>query len=149
MRASLKVMSPILRCWPTASDADVGGTAVEVEPSLQYSVTWCCQVTDGSRGALWQNGVWHESVDEAKVCEFLHAENIAFSDIHWCLLNVYGDQTVDVSTASWWLVHFSSGDSDTGLPLLVQTLTSIACRQIPGRYAKLMAATMLRKKSVL
>jgi len=27
------VMSPILLCWPTTSEADGGGTAVEVEPS--------------------------------------------------------------------------------------------------------------------
>ena len=32
------------------------------------------------------------------VIEFLHAEKIAPSDIHQRLLNVYGDQTVDVST---------------------------------------------------
>ena len=32
------------------------------------------------------------------VTEFLHAEKIAPIDIHQCLLNVYGDQTVDVST---------------------------------------------------
>ena len=30
--------------------------------------------------------------------EFLHVENIAAIDIHQHLLNVYGDQTVDVST---------------------------------------------------
>ena len=31
MGAALKVMSPTLLCWPTASDVDVGGMAVEVE----------------------------------------------------------------------------------------------------------------------
>jgi hypothetical protein len=31
------------------------------------------------------------------VNEFLCVEKIAPSDIHWCLLNVKGDQTVDVS----------------------------------------------------
>jgi len=48
MRAAPKVMPPALLCWPT-SDADGGGTAVDVEPSHQYSIT--C-VTDGSRGAV-------------------------------------------------------------------------------------------------
>jgi hypothetical protein len=28
-----KVMSPILLCWPTTSEADAGGRAVEVKPS--------------------------------------------------------------------------------------------------------------------
>ena len=33
-------------------------------------------------------------------------------DIHWFLLNVYGDQTVDVSTVRQCRVQFSSGDSN-------------------------------------
>ena len=48
------------------AEADVGGVAVEVETSHQYSITFCCCATDGSRGAVWQNGVWHGSVYEAK-----------------------------------------------------------------------------------
>ena len=60
-------MLPVLWCWPTMSEMDVGGTAVEVEPSHQCSVTCCCCVTDGSRGAVWHNDVWHGSVDEAKM----------------------------------------------------------------------------------
>ena len=32
------------------------------------------------------------------VTEFLHVEKIAPIDIHWCLLNFDGDQTVDVSS---------------------------------------------------
>jgi len=43
--------NPVLLCWPMASEADVGGQAVEVEPSHQYSITFCCCVADGSRGA--------------------------------------------------------------------------------------------------
>ena len=35
------------------------------------------------------------------VTEFLHAEEIAPIDIQWHLLNVYGDETVDVSTVRW------------------------------------------------
>ena len=52
MRVALKVVLPILFCWPTTSEADVGGTAVEDEPSHQYPTTRCCCVTDGSRGAV-------------------------------------------------------------------------------------------------
>ena len=44
---------------------------------------------------------------------FLHVEKMAFTDIHQSLLNVYGDQTVGVSTVRRWVVHFSSGDSDS------------------------------------
>lgn len=32
-RASLKVMSPNLLCWPTISEVDIGGMALENEPS--------------------------------------------------------------------------------------------------------------------
>jgi len=46
------------------------------------------------------------------VTEFLHAEKIAPNEIHRRLLNVYGDQTVDVSTVRRWVTPFSSGDSD-------------------------------------
>ena len=31
------------------------------------SVTFCCCMTDGGRGAVWQNGIWHRSGNEAKV----------------------------------------------------------------------------------
>ena len=46
------------------------------------------------------------------VIEFLHVEKNAPNDIHRRLLNVYGDQTVDVSTVRQWVTRFSSGDSD-------------------------------------
>ena len=90
------------------SEEDVGGMAVEAEPSHQYPITCCCCVTDGSRGAVWQNGVWHRSMDEAKVC---HVEKMAPIDIHWHLLNVDGDKPVDVSTVRQRMVCFSSGNS--------------------------------------
>ena len=66
-----KVMPPILWCWPTMSEVAVGGMAAEVEPSHQYSLTCCCWVTDGSRGAVWHNDIWHGSADEAKRCHWI------------------------------------------------------------------------------
>ena len=61
MRAATKVMSLILLCRPTISKKN-GRIAVGVEFSNQYPVTFCCHVTGGSRGAEWQNGIWHGSV---------------------------------------------------------------------------------------
>ena len=52
MRAAMKVMPPILLCWPRMSEVDVCGTAVEVEPPHQYPTAFCCCVTNGSRGAV-------------------------------------------------------------------------------------------------
>ena len=46
------------------SAADVGGTAVEVEPSHQFG---CC-ATDDRSGAVWLNGIWHGSAYETRVC---------------------------------------------------------------------------------
>jgi len=51
-RAAPKLMPPILLCWPTTSEANVVDMAVEVEPSRQYSVKFCCRATGDSRGAV-------------------------------------------------------------------------------------------------
>ena len=48
MKAAPKLMPPILLHWPTALEAGVG-MAVEVELSHQYSIPFCCHMTDGSR----------------------------------------------------------------------------------------------------
>ena len=40
-------------------------------------------------------GVW---MKQRRAIELLHVEKIAPIDIHWHLLNIYGDQTMDVST---------------------------------------------------
>ena len=54
-------MTPMLLCWPAASEAEVDGMAIEVEPSLQYSVKFCCRVIDGSRGPIRLDGIRHGS----------------------------------------------------------------------------------------
>ena len=105
----------------------IGGMAVEDEPFHQYSITFCYCATDGSRVAKWPNGVWHESVNEAKVCHWI-AEKAASTNIHWHLLNVYEDQTMDVSTMRPWVVCFSSVNSNGVSPPLMQVFMSAACR---------------------
>ena len=72
-RAALKVTSSILSCQPMSSEADVGATALEVEPFHQYPITFCCRVTNGSRGALWQR--------PNSGCE--HSEVVHFSGTLW------------------------------------------------------------------
>ena len=42
------------------------------------------------------------------ITEFYHVENTAPNDILGCLLNIYGNQIGDVSTARELVVHFSS-----------------------------------------
>ena len=65
--------------------------------TFYYTLLPC---NDSSKGAL--GGVWHGSADEAKECHWynLCRKKInGTTDIYWCLLNIYGDQTVDASTS--------------------------------------------------
>ena len=52
MRVALKVTLSVLLYCPTMTEKDVGVMTVEVEPSHQYPVIFCCHVTDSSRGAV-------------------------------------------------------------------------------------------------
>ena len=124
-RAALKAVPPILLCWSTTSEADVGGMAVEVETSHQYSITFCCHVTDSSRGAVWQDGVWCGSAKEEKVCHW--TPPCGNGGTHWHLLMLAEHlwrPNKEVSMVRQWVVRFSGGESDSGLPLLVHTFTS-------------------------
>lgn len=62
MRATPKVMSPILLGWSIMSEVDIDGVAVDTEPSHQYSIKFCCWVTDDSKRTLWQNDIRYGSV---------------------------------------------------------------------------------------
>jgi len=77
-------------------------------------------------------------------------KKIVPTDIYQHLLNVGGDQTVDVSAVRQWVVCFSSVDGDSGSPMLVQMLMSAACRLFftTSEKAQLMVVSML-KNSVL
>ena len=127
-RATLKVVPPILSCWPAMSEVDVGGMTVEVEPFHQYSIKFCCCATDGSRGAVWQTGVWRGRAYEAKTWHWILPCGKDCSDIHQCFLNAAGDQTVDVSTVRQWIACFSSADSDGESCPMVLTFMNMACR---------------------
>jgi len=51
-RSVLKTMPCILLYKPMISEVAAGGTAVVAEPFQQYSVPFCCCVTDDRKGAL-------------------------------------------------------------------------------------------------
>ena len=80
--------------------------------------------------SIWRKGVEFNSSMRKKVTPV---------DIQQHLLNIYGDQAVDVSTVRWWVMHSSSGDCDSRSPLLVQIVTKAACRLlfIAGENAQL------------
>ena len=49
-----------------------------------------------------------ESDVEEHELELLNIEKMVSVDIHHHLLNVYGDQRVDVSTVRWWMFYHRS-----------------------------------------
>ena len=68
------------------SEMDFGSMVVEAEPSHQYSITLCCHVTDSSRGAVWQNGVWCRNECEAWGCHWISP--CRNNGTHWHLLTL-------------------------------------------------------------
>ena len=109
-------MPPILFCWPTTSEAVGGGMAVEVKSFHQYPITFCYCAQKAEEGCSDKMlSKMEVRMKHSCVIEFLRLEKKkkpAHIDIHCCLLNIYGDQTVDRSTMKHWVVHFSSCDSD-------------------------------------
>lgn len=83
MSAVLNVVPPVLLCWPTISEVNVGAVAVEVEPSHQYSVPF------GSVQQMATEGQSNRMVSEVEVhmkqrcvTKFLHVEKKMHIDIH-------------------------------------------------------------------
>jgi len=97
MKAALKVMPSTLLCLSMTSEVDVGGVS-EVGPSHQYSVTFCCHVTDGSRGAVWQNVVWHGNTYEANMCCWIFSCGQSYT--HWHSTFILGS-----AFQQWWEQH--------------------------------------------
>jgi len=111
MRASLKVIPPFLLCWPMTPEADVGSIALETDPSHQYSIAFCCRVTDGSRGAVSQIGVWRGHAYEAKVCHWILPcgkkwHPLTLSTVTECLWRPYSgcvhSEAVGGVFQQWW-----------------------------------------------
>jgi len=111
-RTVLKIMLPIFLCQPRTSEEDVSGMAEEGEPSHQYSILWNYYI-------LWQTAAEGQSDKMASDIE-VHMKQRYITgippyrnngtQIHQHLLNINGDQRVDVSTVRQLV--FSSGDSN-------------------------------------
>lgn len=69
---------------------------------------------------------------------------IASNDIHRHLLNVYGDQTMNVSLVKWLIKRFSSGDSN-GCDKTHSKCGSSMCVFLAGNKAYLMMVCMWKK----
>ena len=117
-RAAPKVMPPSLWCWPTTLEMDVGGMAVKAEPSHRYSIPFRYCMTDGSRGAVWQNGAWHGSAYGAKGWDRILPCRKNGTQWHSLLLSEYS-QRPNSGCEHSEVVCLSSGLTDCGSPLLV------------------------------
>jgi len=73
-------------------------------PTSHYILLTC------DKGQERSSLTWKRVMKQRSVTEFFHVGKITLTDIHQHLLNVSGDQTVDVNTVRWWVVCFSSGD---------------------------------------
>jgi len=135
-------MPPESLCWLTKSERDVGGMAVEAEPSHQYFIPFCCCVTDGSRGAVWWNDVWHGNAWEAKVWHWIPPHGKNGLTACWPFMK----------TKQWLWAQWSGGCcvwevviETVGHLQWVQVFESEAYRLfvITGRNASLMVVAML------
>lgn len=147
-------MTATLFYWPTTSEADVGGTAVECEPSHQYSITCCCRVTDGSRGAVWHMASDMEvRMKQRCVTELLHERkngshwhSMTLADWLWrsnsrkldCVGNIFLEMVL--SQQLW-----NRGSPPTGADISKCTMQALVHH---GESAELMVATVV-KSSVL
>ena len=75
--------------------------------------------------------VWHGSVFEAEMWDLIPPCGRIGTHWHASTFNVYGGQTVNVSTVRWWVVHFSSGDNN----VKVKQHYWWPCRFLWGRHA--------------
>ena len=71
MRAALKVMPPLLLCWPTVSEMDVGGgTRGWTFPPVFHYMLLPCDRWQQSGGL--KNGVWYKRVyEDPEVCHWI------------------------------------------------------------------------------
>jgi len=106
-----KVMPPILLFYYKAHGGDM---TVEVEPSHQYSVPFCCHVKDGSRRVVWQYSIRHGSAYEAKMWNWTPL--CGKDGTHWHLSMLAGGLWTPNNVCEHSVVeggvHFSSGESN-------------------------------------
>jgi len=142
MRAALKVLPPILWYWPATSEVAVGGMAIEVKTSYQYSIIFCYHMTVRSRRVVLQNGVWHESAYGTKVYHSIPPwgkigtrwYSLMLTECWWRLNTGYkwaqwgGRWCISaVMTATWKSSHVPDGHAQLP-PRVVRIFMSTACR---------------------
>ena len=137
------------------SQVDVGGMAVEVKPSHQYPITYCHCATDGSRGAVWQNGIWYGSVYGTKVWNWNppcrkngpHWHSLTLAECFWRPNSGCEHSEVLGGAFQYWRLWHERW---TTLQTVMQIFTSVTCRllSIAGENAQLVVVTILKKSLI-
>ena len=97
-----KVMSPILWCWLTTSEVNVGDMALEVESFYQYFIKFCCHVTQ-QRGSLTMESDMEVHMKKKGVSEFPQAEKLhLLAFINACWKFIVTNQWIWVQWGSGW-----------------------------------------------
>ena len=146
-----KSVPTVLLGWPITSEADVSGMAVEVELSHQYSVSFCCHVTDGSRGAIWptwkcrwSKGVTLNSSMWKKTSSHWHSST--FSEDFWRLNSGCEDSAVVGGVFQhWWQWQWVTSVGADCYNHSMQALLHLWWKCTTGAQL----VTMLKKNSVL
>jgi len=85
-----------------------------------------------SRGAVWQNGVWHGSAYAATVWNWISPrgknDSSMLVECWWRPNSGCECNEVSVNTMRQWVVCFSSGRISSGSPPLVHIFMSTACQ---------------------
>lgn len=98
---------------------EVDSIVVKPEPSCWYPINFVAVQQMAAEGQPDKMASDMELCTKQRcVTELLHEETVAPNDIHWHLLDISADWTVDVSTERQRVVHFSSGNSSNGPPPL-------------------------------
>ena len=128
------------RCWWYDSR---GRT---LPPVFHYILLSCYrwqQQRNLTKSHLTWKWIWNKGVE----LNLPMQEKFPAIDSHRHLLNISGHRTVNVSTVRWWVVPFSSGNSNSVSLSMVQIFVSVICRIlfIAGKNALLMVVIMLEK----
>ena len=153
MRTAPKAMPPISLCQPKMSEVDVGGMIVEVEPSHQYPSTFCFHMKNGSRGdSLTKRCLkWMYIWSQGMLLNFSKQKQwhpLTFIDTFWMFTET--KLWMWAQSCSGWYISATMKIQklqNSGLPLLVQSFTSMALRLLimAGENAQLTVMTMLEK----
>ena len=113
---ALKVLTPTLLCWPTASEVNVGGMAVEIEtsPEILHYILFL-------HDRWQQRGIWYESACEVKTCHWTpplcrKSCTLSLILVEW----LWRPKSGCVNTVKWWVVFQQLRNNAS--PPLVQTL---------------------------